>query len=240
MTETALPLFYKKPRPLNTESDNNRSLARHPDFRFAAATNSVSLLASEFLSACKHYPIVFSVADNAQPLALLGLRNRENLFIDSEGRWAAGHFIPAYVRRYPFIFMESIDPPQFTLCIDEAADTVIPGTDNPFFKDDRPTDLTNKALDFCRAFQNEYSQTQEFAKAVVEANLLVENRADIVLESGEKLSMDGFRIIDEERFNALPDETFLEWRSRGWLPLVYCHLISTNNWEVLISRSAKQ
>jgi hypothetical protein len=239
---TALPLFYKQPRPLNTELHANHSLARYPDFSFANQTNSVPLLASEFTAACKHYPIVFAIADGAQPVALLGLRNGENLFVDVEGQWASGHHIPAYVRRYPFIFLESEDKLQFTLCIDEAASVVHSGTDNPFFKDDRPTDLTNKALEFCRAFQGEYAYTQEFAKALAEADLLIENRADITLSSGEKLSMSGFRVIDEKRFNTLPDATFLNWRDRGWLHLVYCHLMSTGNWGGLIDResSSKQ
>lgn len=239
MTETALPLFYKSPRPLNTEADALNSLARHPTFNFAATTNSVPLLASEFTLACKHYPIVFTITEGAQPVALLGLRNNDNLFVDAEGQWAASHHIPAYVRRYPFIFMESADQSQFTLCIDEAATAFVPGTDNPFFKDGNPTDMTHKALDFCRAFQGDHVYTQEFAKAIVEADLLIENRADITLNSGEKISLAGFRVIDEKRFNALPDATFLNWRDRGWLPLVYCHLMSASNWGTLINRQAQ-
>lgn len=239
MTDTNLPLFYKKPRPLNAEADANYSLARYPSYSFAAQSNSVPLLASEFTAACKQYPIIFAIADIAQPVALLGLRNNENLFVDVEGQWAANHHIPAYVRRYPFIFMESPDKLQFTLCIDEAAETVIAGTENPFFSHEKPTELTNKALEFCRAFQGEYVYTQEFAKAVADADLLIENRADITLRNGEKLSLAGFRVIDEKRFNNLPDETFLSWRDRGWLHLVYCHLMSTSNWGALIDRGGQ-
>lgn len=239
MTDTPMPLFYKNPRPLNTERDAGMSLSRHPDYRFAADTNSVPVLASELTVACKHYPIVFAVADVAQPLAVLGLRSGENLFVDVEGQWARNYHVPAYVRRYPFIFLESPDQLQFTLCIDEDAPTVVAGTDNPFFRNGQPTEMTNNALEFCRAFQGDYAYTQEFAKALVEADLLIENRADIELKNGEKLSLSGFRIIDEKRFNNLPDATFLNWRDRGWLHLVYCHLMSVSNWGDLIDRSSK-
>lgn len=239
MTETALPLFYKQPRPLNTELDANLSLSKYPDYRFAAQTNSIPLLATEFTAACKHYPIVFAVADVPQPLLVLGIRNQENQFIDVEGQWAKNHHIPAYVRRYPFIFLESADQMQFTLCIDETAPMLIKGTENPLFRDGKPTEIANNALDFCRAFQGEYAYTQEFAKAVAEADLLIENRADITLNSGEKISLSGFRVIDEKRFTNLPDETFLNWRDRGWLHLVYCHLMSTSNWATLIDRSGQ-
>jgi hypothetical protein len=240
MTEKALPLFYKNPRPLNTATDANLSLASQPDFSFAAGTNSVPLLATEFGNACRHYPIVFPPANGTQPVALLGLRNNENLFVDAAGQWTTGCPIPAYVRRYPFILMENADRSQFTLCIDESASTVRAGTDNPFFKDGQPTDLSNKALDFCRAFQDGYTVTREFGEAVAAADLLVENRADIALDGGEKLTMSGFRVIDEKRFNALPDATFLEWRKRGWLPLVHCHLMSMGNWGGLIEREEKK
>src|SRR5690349_9602721 len=98
MTDTPMPLFYKSPRPLNSQSDAGLSLAQHPDYRFAAETNSVPLLTSELATACKHYPIVFAISDIAQPLAVLGLRRGENLFVDGEGQWAGKHYIPAYVR----------------------------------------------------------------------------------------------------------------------------------------------
>ena len=37
--------------------------------------------------------------------------------------------------------------------------------------------------------------------------------------------MSGFKVIDEAKFNKLPDEEFLRWRANGWLPLVYCHAV---------------
>ena len=29
------------------------------------------------------------------------------------------------------------------------------------------------------------------------------------------------QVIDEAKFNAMPDEVFLDWRKKGWLALVY-------------------
>lgn len=237
MAEAGLPLFYQRPRPLDAQRDAELSLASTADYRFAAHTNSVPLLASEFSAACKQYPILFAATEVPNPLVLLGLRNGQNLFVDAEGRWAPEHHIPAYVRRYPFIFLESPDKLQFTLCIDEAAESVVEGTGNAFFENGEPTQLTRNALEFCRAFQGEHAYTAEFAKAVAEADLLIENRADITLKNGAKLSLSGFRVIDEQRFNKLPDATFLNWRDRGWLHLVYCHLMSIGNWTGLINRT---
>ena len=137
---------------------------------------------------------------------MLGVRGQENLFVDAQGQWRAGAYIPAYVRRYPFIFMENEDRSQFTLCVDEQAPrwsraATIPSSTKPASP---PT--WRAALEFCRDYQNQHAYTMEFARALAEADLLVENRADITLPDGQRLAMSGFKVIDEAKFNKLPDE----------------------------------
>ncbi len=233
----ALPLFYKQPSPLIADRDAELTMAGTGDYRFAAITNSLPLVASELPMACKFFPILFSEGAAPQMVALLGLRSGENLFVDAEGRWSEGTYIPAYVRRYPFIFLESDDRSEYTLCIDLMAPGVGKEGGSRLFENGEPTDFTRAALDFCREYQAHFSFTAEFTAALHAADLLVENRADVTLADGERLSLSGFQVIDEARFNALPDETFLQWRQRGWLHLVYCHFISIGNWGALVDRS---
>jgi hypothetical protein len=233
-----LPLFYGKPRAVLAERHGNMSLTPTSDFSFAGTTNSVPVVATELPMVCKHYPILFTDGALPQMVALLGLRASENLMVDDKGNWAPGTYVPAYVRRYPFIFFENEEKSQYTLCVDEDAKTVVEGTENPFFVDGAPSKMTQSALDFCRDYQAHYAATAEFLKAITEAGLLVENRADATLADGRKLSLSGFKVIDEARFNELDDETFLAWRKRGWLHLVYCHFISNGNWSTLVERAA--
>jgi len=240
MTNPTLPPLYKSPRPLQARLDGERSLRGEPNFAFAASINSIPLMASEFPVACKHYPILFTDAAAAPPVALLGLRREENLFVDSNGAWTRGAYIPAYLRRYPFIFMESADHSEFTLCVDEAADSIVADRSNPFFIDEKPTQLTENALAFAKEFQGQNAFTAEFVDAVVGAGLLVEKRADITLSGGERFSLSGFKVIDEALFNQLPADVFLTWRARGWPALVYAHLISIGNWSDLIDRLAEK
>ncbi|MDE1149842.1 MAG: SapC family protein [Azospirillaceae bacterium] len=239
MSTNALPAFYQQPRPIAAERDGDTSLTPVTDYKFAATANSVPLIAAEFTLACKQYPILFVDGAAAQPVALFGLRNGENLFVDADGTWAAGAYIPAYVRRYPFIFMENRDKSEFTLCIDEAAPVVGKGGANKLFQDGQPTEVTRNALAFCSDYQGHYAVTTEFVAALVKADLLVENRADVTLKDGQKLSLAGFKVIDEAKFNALPAEEFLRWRERGWLHLVICHFISVSNWAALVDLAAK-
>lgn len=233
------PVFYKQPRPLRAEQDVALGLAETVDYRFATDSNSVPLVAAEFTQACKHYPILFADGERSQPVALLGLRNMENLFVEGEGKWRSG-YVPAYVRRYPFIFMENVERSEFVLCIDEAATGVVQGSGRPLFADGKPAPLLDNALAFCRDYQGHHAFTLQFMEALTEAGLLTPNRADVSLATGEKLSLGGFKVIDEARFNALPAETFLQWRERGWLHLVYCHFVSMSNWATLIDLTAER
>lgn len=240
MSNPKLPVMYQRPRPVLAERDSSTSLASSGDFGFAAKTNSVPVIASEFTLLCKFFPILFADAEFPQPVALLGLRDEENLFVNADNQWETDIYVPAYVRRYPFIFLENKERGEFVLCLDEASPALLKDDSNPLFKDGKPTELADRALEFCRQFQAQHAATAEFVKALVDNDLLVENRADITMVSGAKLSLNGFKVIDEARFNALPEAEFLRWRGRGWLHLAYCHFISISNWAGLIERVAKR
>ena len=232
----ALPLFYRSPRPLDKTRHADKSIATKVDYSFAKATNSVPLNAVEFAFAMRRYPIVFTSATPVMPVAVLGLRSEQNLFLADDGAWAPGCYVPAYVRRYPFIFLESADKLTYTLCVDEASEMLVDGDGQALFRDGEPSEFTESTLKFCSAFQGQAAATLEFASALKERGLLVENRADVSLKSGERLALSGFRMIDEAKFTGLADEVFLDWRQRGWLPLVYSQLLSMGNWQALIDR----
>ena len=88
------------------------------DYGFAKDVNSVPLLASEFDLSSTEYAIVFSgEGKDVMPAALLGIRDQENLYVDESGAWNA-KYIPAFVRRYPFVFSTQ-DKNTFNLCLDE-------------------------------------------------------------------------------------------------------------------------
>lgn len=239
MTERLLPLFYQSPTVLRPAAHGGRSLAPQGNYRFAARSNAVPLVAEEIAVAGRHFPVVFSEGDTPHPVAVLGLRGQHNLFVDEAGRWREGVYVPAYVRRYPFIFHENTAGNELTLCIDEASELLIDGRDNPLFDaQGEPTALTRNALAFCRDFQAQHQLAVAFTRALIEADLLVDHRADVTLTDGQRLSLSGFKVIDEKRLAKLPDATFLQWRRQGWLPLIYGHFFSVGAWSGLIDCTA--
>jgi hypothetical protein len=226
-----LPLFYREPRALEPARHGKAGLAATRSLGFAANTNSVPLAADEFYIAQAHYPIVFTAGKQPAAVAVVGLANADNLFLDA-GKWRDGAYVPAYVRRYPFVFIRSPDDSKYILAVDEAAEGYTSEGGQPLFEGEEPTASTKHALQFCVEFQRQYEIAQAFAAAAEAGGLLTEYRADI--RRGERvMTLSGFRVVDEAKFNGLSDETFLDWRKRGWVALTYAHLMSMRRWEAL-------
>jgi hypothetical protein len=226
-----LPLFYKSPRVLDPARHAKAGLAEG-NLAFAAGTNSVPLAADEFFVAQGHYPIVFTAGANPTAVAVVGLASHKNLFVDGEGRWKTGAYIPAYVRRYPFVFVQGAEN-RLVLAVDEAADAYVAEGGRNFFEGDQPSANVKRALEFCTAFQREFERAQAFSAAVAQQGLLIDYRADMRPRNGAPVALTGFRIIDESKLNAMPDDVFLEWRRRGWVAMAYAHLMSMHRWSAL-------
>ncbi len=231
--EGALPLFYTKPMPLDAKQHGALSLKKNFGFGFTEGVNAVPINLIEMPQVCHYYPIAFSPDGNATPVAILGLRDSENLFLKEDNSCEEA-YIPAYIRRYPFIFSELPGGEQLTLCIDSNEDVIEESGEQKFFDDEsKPTELANNALEFCKSYHAAAQQTMEFSKALAESDLLVMREAQINVAGNQRINFSGFNIIDEQKLADLDDKTFLEWRAQGWLPFLYAHLFSGAQWQRL-------
>ncbi len=128
-------LFYQRPEVLHPQLHQALHLKREGNFGFAKATNAVAITSTEFVAAMRNYPIVFSIKES-HPLVVLGLE-QENLFVDASGNWLDGRYVPAYIRRYPFVFIAHPDGKQFVLGIDKASALLEEGGEGrALFEDD--------------------------------------------------------------------------------------------------------
>ncbi len=232
--KSAMPLFYKKPIPLDAKKHGDLSLRHNFGFEFTREANAVPINLVEMPQISAFYPIAFSPDANATPVALLGLRDKENLLLDEKGGWDQTLYIPSYIRRYPFIFSEIPNTEQLTLCIDDTDKVIEKSDKNTFFDaEGKPTELSNNALKFCKSYHAAAQQTIGFGKALAEADILIDREAQINIAGNRRINFSGFKIIDEKKFNALDDKIILEWREKGWLPAVYAHLFSGSQWQRL-------
>lgn len=231
-TNGSMPLFYNSPVPLDAQAHKTKALKPNFGFNFTKTVNAVPINVIEMPQVSHSYPIAFSPDGNATPVAIVGLRDQENLFLQDDGTWIEECYIPAYIRRYPFIFSELPDSDQLTLCVDMHDDVIEENGEQPFFdKDGKPTDLANNALEFCKSYHAAAGQTVNFSKALVEANILVDREAELNVAGGKKIKFSGFQIIDEEKLAKLDDKAFLKLRKDGWLPYIYAHLFSGAQWQ---------
>ncbi len=225
-----LPLFYKAPMPLDAKRHGNLGLKKNFGLAFTAQVNAVPVNMIEMPQISHFYPIAFSPDGNATPVALLGLRDNENLFLNEKNEWREDAYIPAYIRRYPFIFSEVPGSDQLTLCVDNDPAILDEKSDQKFFdKDGKASALAQNALEFCKSYHAAAQQTIIFSKALADSGLLVDRQAEITV-GGRKINFSGFRIVDEQKLAQMSDDTFLEWRKKGWLPFLYAHLFSGAQW----------
>lgn len=240
MTDTASDAqpvhgFFKRLRALDRVVHKDLRIDRNAGYDFARSLIMVPLTLSDFAPAARDYPIVF-VGGPVQPFALLGLRRQRNLLVGEDGQWLKGRYIPDHLRSYPFGYAEAPEN-RILVCIDEAADHLKPErqrSSEALFPGGQPSPLVNEMLAFLTRVHSETGLVAAFAAAVSAAELLIERKAEVTLADGERLSLDGFRVVDEARFAALPEKTFLDWRARGWLAPIYFHLQSMANFANLV------
>jgi len=233
----ALPLFYSNPVPVSFERHKDQRLLQRADAGFARTTNAVPINLEEFAQVARHYPIAFVNGKTPFPVAILGVRSGENLFIGEDGRWAEGVYIPAYVRRYPFILSAEEGSDTFTLCIDEAEGVLGESEGISFFEEDgKPSEQAKAALSFCQAYHNAVRPTEEFAAALADKGLLIERQANVAKKDGQKFNLSGFHVVDAEKLAKLEKDDVDAWWRKGWLQAVTAHQISMLNWGTLADR----
>ncbi|MCB1531896.1 MAG: SapC family protein [Alphaproteobacteria bacterium] len=228
-----MPLFYSNPMPLDAKEHAKLALKENFGFGFTKGVNAVPINLIEMPQICHFYPIAFAPDGSATPVAILGLRDNENLFLNEDNSWEDA-YIPAYIRRYPFIFSEMPDGDQLTLCVDNNSDILAKKGDQTFFdKDGKPSALSRNALEFCKSYHAAAQQTVEFSKALEKHKLLVDREAQINVAGNQRINFSGFKIIDEQKLAELDDKAFLDLRQKGWLPFIYAHLFSGAQWQRL-------
>ncbi len=234
-------LIYNEVEPINAIRHKQLHVKASNDFAFAKNVNISPLTAIEFPKAAVEYPIVFTGNDdNIMPIAVLGTNEKENLFFSDDNKWEA-EYIPAFVRRYPFVFSSQDDGKTLTLCIDKAFEGCNDdGRGEALFDaEGERTQYLNNVLSFSQEYQAHFQRTQLFCKKLKELNLLEPMVAQFTDKEGNKRSLTGFMAINRDRLKALSGDKLEELAKTDGLELAYLHLQSMANFNKLVSKAAR-
>src|SRR6187549_3196373 len=121
-----LPLLYRGLEPLNSGQHSKMKLKRQQTIPHVGQVHAIPVTTDEFIPAQRTYPIIFSAGETPVPLALMGLNEGVNTFIDGEGKPIdESAYMPAYLRRFPFMLAKlRPDSDELSLCFDPTSGSI--------------------------------------------------------------------------------------------------------------------
>jgi len=240
----ALPLFYKDLVPLNSKEHAKWKTKSLDDAKFMEGQHAIPLTIEEFVSAGRHFPIIFSDSKQPVPLVLMGLNEGVNIFMDDKGKFTNPVYLPAYIRRYPFLLARlNPDSEELSLCFDPTSGSVgeIKKGGEALFKKGEPTENTQNILKFCEDFEQAGARTQAFMEELVKLDLLMDGEVSIQQTGTEKpFVYRGFKMVDEEKLRELRGDELRKINQNGMLPLIHAHLFSLQLMRDIFAQQVQQ
>ncbi|WP_455479341.1 SapC family protein [Bartonella sp. B23] len=229
-------LFYKDIIPINKIFHKNLKFSPPSDMSFAKDTHWVPLASSEYFQAALDYPILFMCAEDEQKkrhytsAALVGLSNDENDYIASDKSWKTNTYVPAFVRRYPFVLAQIQNEKELSVCFDQQSGMFneVAGTEL-FNSDGSISPFMEERIRFLEGFKIAMEKTSEFIDAIVDMDLLSQKSINVKNDKGLSAQLEHFWIVDEEKLNKLSASQLAKLHKNGFLGLIFAHLMSTHN-----------
>jgi hypothetical protein len=238
--QAQLPLFYNSLAPLSSQLHPEHGLVQRSTMIEARGVHAVPVTVDEFALAQRHFPIVFGPGPEPVPLALMGLNEGVNLFVDDEGTFQANVYIPAYMRRYPFMLAKlSPEATELSLCFDDQSGLVKAGEGDRLFDGTEPSELTKNILGFCEQFEQSVARTRAFMAELVKLELIQEGEFKIQQPGLPDSSYRGFGMVAEDKLQELRGDQARKMVQNGMLGLIYAHLFSLSNIRELYAKQSQ-
>ena len=231
-------LFYENAVPVSAARHADRCVETGAGYAFASHASAVPIMAVEFIAAASEYAIVFApVGDDVFPAVVLGLKTDQNLFVGDDAKWQA-KYVPAFIRRYPFVFSTSADRKTLTLCIDESyAGLNREGKGQRLFDDERkPAAYTQRVLKFLQDFQSHFQRTRLFCQRLKELGVLEPTGVQLTAAGGQKVALGGFLVANRKKLREIPDDKLLAMAKSDELELLHLHQYSLRNFAEMKDR----
>jgi hypothetical protein len=208
---------------------------------FCRTMNAIAVGFSEFAAAAHDYPVVFAGADGGAsfaPVAVLGLTNGVNLFVNAAGDWDPAYYQPAYVRRYPFCVCKAFEPGDERgrpiVCVAKA---YIDDSGVPLFDQQGGGTVHWQAVERLLAdSESDQERTAQLAAALAQLNVLEPFAMKIVEADRPELRLAGMFRVNEDKLAALRPASHKALVTKGFMGRIYAHLHSLDNFSRLYAR----
>lgn len=242
--QQSLPLFYNDLMPLNSRDHSSWRARSVESAKWMINQHAVPVTVDEFTLAQRDFPIVFSAGEKPVPLALMGLNEGVNVFFDDQGKAIENVYIPAYVRRYPFLLAKlRQDADELSLCFDPSSDLVGEFEEGEaLFDGTEPTQHTQSLLQFCQSFEEAGARTSNFVDELVKHELLMDGEVSIQRQGNpdQPYTYRGFKMVNQEKLREVRGDQLRTWNQNGLLPLVFAHLFSLDLMRVIFAKQTQQ
>lgn len=240
-------LMYDDPRPLRYDTHGKLGVTMQEGaFDFLKNIHYVPLTANEFGVAASHYPIIFAGPDH-MPLAVMGMRQGDNLFVDENNQFKQDAYVPAYVRRYPFVLAASQEGTgdRMLVCVDHACSAIKENPDQAFFKDENePSAYTQQAIEFLQQYESQRKGTEQMMSRLAELDLFytrdVTYRPQMRGRPGAEQKVTEHVALDEKKLTQLDEKTLKELMESGIIGAAYAHLLSMFRWDQLLEMEIRR
>ncbi|MEA3354517.1 MAG: SapC family protein [Campylobacterota bacterium] len=234
-TQTKDKKMYKNLTVLDKTKHSELKISPMTDLNFARNNTFLPVVANEAALVGGAFPIVFTADENPSMVALVSL-GQDSLAINNEGKWIT-NYVPSVLRKYPFALAATKEnPDQRVILIDEESAVFSKSKGKQLFKKSgEQSDTLKHAVDFLTSHETQMNVTKNVAKAIASSGIL-EDREISVGEGDEKqVLVNGFKVVDREKLNALSDDILADWVRKGIITLIDAHLKSLDNIQTLFT-----
>ncbi len=246
-------LFYRQPELLTKEAHGKLGVnASKTRFGFAMGSHVCPITVQEFSAAGTCYPIIF-VSGDYNPVAVMGVSEGQNLFATAEKGYDTDAYIPAFIRRYPFVLAQPDAVPgqpaadRLLVGIDRAYEYIAEDSAYPFFNEaGEISDYTQRCMQFCNDFEAQVRTTRSFVDLIRELDLFEQRSTTYTPQNqdgtpaGEPQLIAEYFGVSEAKLKALPKDKLAEMLDNGALQQIYAHLNSLFCWDRLMARHVER
>ena len=225
-----LPIMYDDLEPITREKHGSMKFKQLDGAPKVAKVHAVPVTVEEIPLLQRFFPIVFTTGENVLPIALMGLNEGANAFLDDNGNPVDKNiYLPAYLRRYPFMLARlRQDSDELSLCVDPTSEVIGDYDEGePVFDGDKPSETVNNILKFCENFEQAAQRTSAFVQQLKDFDIMMDGEVSIQPGGMDKPYIyRGFQMVNEEKFRELKGDQLRKMNQNGMLAIIMAHLFS--------------